>query len=262
MELMIGKMPQLGEVTARSEENGGGLRITPTLDVDENVGNIDLLFENLSQLIMPVVMDRLYPVGKWWVSDDPTPPGEVLGFGEWEPVEDRFLRLGAPGEGGSDTVTLLAENMPQHSHTGPAHTHSMAHTHTGPSHTHSGPSHTHGVGTLATASSGAHTHNVKITYNKTSASGSATVNPSSSGTSTSGYLGTAASAGAHTHTISGATAAAGTGSTGASGTGNTSGSSAASTGSAGTGSTGTAGGSKAFSVVPRYRSAYAWVRTA
>ena len=87
--------------------------------------------------------------------------------------------------GGAATVTLTAAQMPSHSH---------------------------GVGTLATNSTGSHTHNLKNQKTTWGASSGNKVLIDA----TSGYTAVTnkatTSAGAHTHTISGSTASAGSGS--------------------------------------------------
>lgn len=74
------------------------------------------------------------------------------------------------------------------------------------------PSHSHGVGTLATNSTGSHTHNLKNQKTTWGASSGNKVLIDA----TSGYTAVTnkatTSAGAHTHTISGSTASAGSGS--------------------------------------------------
>ena len=119
------------------------------------------------------MLDTVYPVGSIYISTSLSTTSQVaakLG-GTWQVFGDGRVLRGTTGTagstGGSDTVTLKAENLPSHSH-------SMSHTH----------------GTPATniSSSGAHTHS-------TTAS-TTTVNGTTNNTLT------AASNGAHTHTVS------------------------------------------------------------
>lgn len=119
-----------------------------------------------------------------------------------------------------------------------------------PSHTHTGPSHTHSDGSLAAASSGAHTHSVSGTaassgshthgpggshdvfiggnsaanlerdptsLNGVSGVWGSTATTASGGAHTHSVSGTAASGGAHSHDVTGSTGAAGTGATGSTG---------------------------------------------
>jgi len=81
-----------------------------------------------------------------------------------------FPTLG--GTGGSLSLTLSVSQMPTHSHTGEAHTHTTAsHSHTATQHKHSIPSHNHAnsSATLSISSdSSAHTHNFNISSTDTS----------------------------------------------------------------------------------------------
>lgn len=77
----------------------------------------------------------LYPVGSIWTSTSvSTNPGTVLGFGTWsafgagrvlvsKAASGTFGTIGATG--GSETVTLTSAQMPSHTHTQNAHTHSL-----------------------------------------------------------------------------------------------------------------------------------------
>ena len=163
-------------------------------------------------------------VGQLYLSFDATSPEKIWPGTKWEQVTGHFLRAANDtATGGSDTVTLTTENMP--------------------SHTHTGPSHTHGAGTLATGSSGSHTHDTTIrrTQFNDGLSGGGTYAKLLLTSDTTGsltYAAKSSSAGSHTHSISGASA------------------------SAGTGQTGSAGGGNAFSIMPKYQNVYAWRRTA
>lgn len=61
-----------------------------------------------------------FPVGYIWISASPTSPAAVLG-GKWEQIKGKFLLAQdadhpAGTEGGSSTVTLTADNLPEHDH--------------------------------------------------------------------------------------------------------------------------------------------------
>lgn len=61
-----------------------------------------------------------YPVGRLWISSDPTPPSEIVG-GTWVPVKDRFILAAgdiytAGDTGGEAEHTLSIEEMPAHNH--------------------------------------------------------------------------------------------------------------------------------------------------
>lgn len=196
------------------------------------------------------------PVGTYMFSE--ADPSETWSGTEWERQPEN-LYLVASGENvggtvGSNEIVLSSDQMPQHSHTGPAHTHTMAHTHA------------HAGSGAAASSAGAHKHTVRA-YSSTSNHGglytgsslyrgqvivnrnagdhnNATFWTGSDNWNNGGINGE--NTGAHTHSL----------------TGNTAGSSAGSTGSSGTGSTGTAGGSAAIDNRPLSQAVPLWKRTA
>lgn len=136
----------------------------------------------------------VYPVGSIYMSVNATNPSAYFG-GTWVAWGAGRVPVGintsdtnfasVEKTGGASTVTLTASQMP---------------------------SHTHAKGTLATASGGAHTHN--LTLQKTAwgaSSGNRVVIDATSGYTALTNKATA-SAGSHSHTISGSTASAGSGS--------------------------------------------------
>jgi len=137
----------------------------------------------------------MYPVGSIYMSVSPTNPSTYFG-GTWVAWGSGRVPVGintsdsnfnkAEKTGGASTVALTTAQMPSHSHA---------------------------KGTLATASAGAHTHNLqnqKAPWGLDGGGNRCLVD------ATSGYTAvtnkTTTSGGAHTHTISGSTAAAGSGS--------------------------------------------------
>ena len=81
-------------------------------------------------------ISSLYPVGTVYQNADSNKnPGDsdMLGFGTWEPITDKFLaargstNIGASG--GQWTVTLNANNIPRHRHIVDNHVHYMDHKH-------------------------------------------------------------------------------------------------------------------------------------
>ena len=65
---------------------------------------------------------RAHPVGSYYWSDFPTEPAVLFGGGTWERVKGRFILAagggyGAGAEGGLAEVTLTEQNLPSHSHT-------------------------------------------------------------------------------------------------------------------------------------------------
>ena len=123
-----------------------------------------------------------HPVGSLYWSSKDTNPSTLFG-GAWKRIKDRFVYAMGDNDtvdvtGGAATVTLTAQEIPSHTHTGPSHTHSFTpsgavsrHPHTGPSHTHSFTpsgsvsSHTHTIShthSFTTAASGSHNHRALI----------------------------------------------------------------------------------------------------
>ena len=148
-----------------------------------------LLSEYVKQAI-----GAIYPVGSIYMSVKNTNPSTYFG-GTWVAWGTGRVPVGVNANdtnfatvektGGASTVTLTAAQMP---------------------------SHTHAKGTLATASAGGHTHDLKNQKTSWGTSGGNRVLIDA----TSGYTAvsnkTTTSAGSHSHTISGATAASGSGS--------------------------------------------------
>lgn len=201
------------------------------------------------EAVEQMLLDFCHPVGSLYFSDDATDPSELFG-GTWSPLDEGYIRIGEPGTGGSDTVTLVMNNLPSHSH-GMAHTHTMAHTHPGPSHTH----------TMA------HTHKARTGFiplgwvqrsELNSANTSyAVLSQFTNGSTTSGggvWLDRTKN-----YTL---TDGSSSGNTGASGTGNTGAASKATTSAASVETTGLTGKADPITIEPRYRATHGWVRTA
>lgn len=81
-------------------------------------------------LVKQNIVDMIYPVGAIYISRSSVNPATLFG-GTWSQIKGKFL-IGRDGthttEGGSETHTLTASEMPQHRHT-IAHTHTISHTH-------------------------------------------------------------------------------------------------------------------------------------
>lgn len=108
--------------------------------------------------------------------------------------------LGATG--GANSKTIASSNLPTHTHTVSAHTHSIDHDHGALTTASGGAAHTHSF-SATTASGGGHSHEFDDRIN-TTASGSTGEPMRSNNTGTDGTQPTT-SAGAHTHTLSGTT---------------------------------------------------------
>lgn len=105
------------------------------------------------------------------------------------------------GTGGDITKSLSVTHIPAHTHTGPAHTHSIAHNHASVTSGSGGAAHTHSF-SATTASSGTHSHAYRDRIN-TTASGSSGYPMRSNNSGTDSTDRTTESAGSHTHTVSG-----------------------------------------------------------
>ena len=73
--------------------------------------------------------NKIYPVGSIYMSVNSTDPSELFG-GEWEQIEDRFLlacgtKHSNGSTGGEATHTLTTDEMPSHTHTQNAHSHTI-----------------------------------------------------------------------------------------------------------------------------------------
>ena len=146
------------------------------------------------KLLKKFIMEQMYPVGSIYMSVSSTNPSTHFG-GTWVAWGTGRVPVGVNSNdtnfaivektGGAATVTLTTAQMPSHSH---------------------------GAGTLATNSTGSHTHNLKNQKTTWGASSGNKVLIDA----TSGYTAVTnkatTSAGAHTHTVSGSTASAGSGS--------------------------------------------------
>lgn len=146
------------------------------------------------KLLKKFIMEQMYPVGSIYMSVSSTNPSTHFG-GTWVAWGTGRVPVGVNSNdtnfatvektGGAATVTLTTAQMPSHSH---------------------------GAGTLATNSTGSHTHNLKNQKTTWGASSGNKVLIDA----TSGYTAitnkATTSAGAHTHTVSGSTASAGSGS--------------------------------------------------
>ena len=167
------------------------------------------------------IFNKIYPVGSIYINYNvATNPNTLFGIGSWSPLENRFLigestSYGIGSEGGSTAAAL-----PQHTHSGATHTHSMSHTHS--------IAHTHGLPRAISTTNnpwlGFNSGSAIVDYGNTSAGAS----PANSGNASSNT-------------------------TGGSNSGNTGGASAGNTGNAGTANTANAN-------MPPYRAVYMWRR--
>ena len=231
-----------------------------TVKTDQKISNIENEIGQLKPEGTLTLLDA-YPIGSIYMSVNSTSPADLFG-GTWEEIAGGRVLMGqnstyAAGSTGGATT---------HTHTGPAHTHTMAHTHTGPAHTHTGPAHTHVYGArfgnyygqiIASDSTGGlfELWNGSTSAWVTSKTGSGTGNTGSCKVNT-GLNAASATKTTTRPNLTTYTSSSGTGNTGSSGTGNTGEASNSTTSSSGTGNTGSAS-----SLMP-YLSVYMWKRTA
>lgn len=84
-----------------------------------------LSLQSITDAVLAQVLEqdkKKYPVGKLWISESPTNPADILGFGTWTRIQDTFLlaagsTYSAGSTGGEATHTLTTNEMPSHNHT-------------------------------------------------------------------------------------------------------------------------------------------------
>ena len=80
------------------------------------------------------ILQNVFPIGSFFITEREDSPDEILGFGMWERIENRMLigagdQFAKGSQGGHRNVTLTVNNLPSHNHT--ASTNDVgAHTHT------------------------------------------------------------------------------------------------------------------------------------
>ena len=95
--------------------NGRGLGIGKTAEMD----GLDIAWPVYMRddTLLRAFMLRLYPVGCYYWSSDPTDPSVLFG-GAWEQIKDKFVfaagTMAAGISGGSMTHTLTIDEMPEH----------------------------------------------------------------------------------------------------------------------------------------------------
>lgn len=78
--------------------------------------------EELSKLMPPgEIVSEKYAVGDCFITTREGNPAELLGYGTWEQIKDRFVLAAgdvydAGSTGGEATHTLTVDEMPEHSH--------------------------------------------------------------------------------------------------------------------------------------------------
>lgn len=116
------------------------------------------------------IMDTLLPIGGVIITNDPNDPR--LAYGEWKRIEGRFIfaaddSISVDSEGGSNTVGLTIDNMPEHSHDATvsdagSHKHSVKIVETEESKVAEGGAASFAVSDGETGEAGSHSHDVTI----------------------------------------------------------------------------------------------------
>lgn len=159
----------------------------------------DAQIDSVVKAVKSEILNQTYPVGSIYISVTNTNPGTLFG-GTWVAWAPGRVPVGintsdtnfstVEKTGGNSTVTLSIENLPKHNH--------LVNKHS------------HGAGSITIRSGGTHSHNITLSYDKDTASGSAKnrVSPNrQGGTTISGNF--TENGGDHSHLVSGVTDEAG-----------------------------------------------------
>lgn len=63
--------------------------INPKIKSLENI--VEQLKKEVKQNVQDGVLQKVYPVGSFYISESTSDPATLFGFGQWEKIEDRFL---------------------------------------------------------------------------------------------------------------------------------------------------------------------------
>jgi hypothetical protein len=83
--------------------------------------NLNTAIANAISSAVSTTLQKIYPVGAFYISESATNPATLFGFGTWELLTDRTL-IGAGStysvgvQGGEATHTLTVAEMPSHYH--------------------------------------------------------------------------------------------------------------------------------------------------
>ena len=128
--MIVNLLMMIGVVYAEGKINSNEIYYDNTLSKRESSevqGALDELFDEANDYVglMNTVIDKVYPIGSIYISENKTNPGDLFG-GTWIEygkgktlvgVEDN----GTSGQtGGTTTATLKVENLPSHTHTTPS----------------------------------------------------------------------------------------------------------------------------------------------
>lgn len=107
-------------------------------DTSVTLSQVQELLEQVKEEAKEEALRIQNPIGKIWKSEDPTDPYDILGFGTWQRITDKYLWAINDNEetgnlGGSETVAVNIDY--KHTHTQDTHTHNMYNSNSGYSYT-------------------------------------------------------------------------------------------------------------------------------
>ena len=91
------------------------------IDLNQTQADTAVSVNAFAATMKKIILDTLCPIGKWWISSDPTDPGKLVG-GTWEREKGKFILAAddstykAGDTGGEAEHVLTVDEMPNHTH--------------------------------------------------------------------------------------------------------------------------------------------------
>lgn len=91
------------------------------IDLNQTQADTAVSVNAFAATMKKIMLDTLYPIGKWWISADSTDPGKLVG-GTWERKKGKFILAAddstykAGDTGGEAEHVLTVDEMPNHTH--------------------------------------------------------------------------------------------------------------------------------------------------
>lgn len=91
------------------------------IDLNQTQADTAVSVNAFAATMKKIILDTLCPIGKWWISGDPTDPGKLVG-GTWERIKGKFILAAddstykAGDTGGEAEHVLTVDEMPNHTH--------------------------------------------------------------------------------------------------------------------------------------------------
>lgn len=91
------------------------------IDLNQTQSDTAVSVNAFTATMKKIILDTLCPIGKWWISSDPTDPGKLVG-GTWEREKGKFILAAddstykAGDTGGEAEHVLTVDEMPNHTH--------------------------------------------------------------------------------------------------------------------------------------------------